>query len=241
MPPTDGEVVEFDYELWVEGEPKLHDTTLRAAAEREGILQADAWYGPMHYVIGSGRIVPGLDRALRAATIGEPLEVDLPPSDAYGARDPKLIDTVPFNEFRKNDVTPEPGLQVSYKNRRGVVTTVGGGRVRVDFNPPLAGKRLRYRVTLRKVAKGDDEKIAGLLQMEFPAPIEWKVKVETVGGTKTATVEVPSEAVYARAWLVSKARTLVDVERYTEIERVRFVEAYDLPREKAVTQPTART
>ncbi len=230
----DGDVIAFDYELWVEGQPKLHDTTLREAAERDGVLDENAWYGPVHYVIGSGRVIPGLEKALRDARLGETREVDVAAAEGYGERDPKLVETVPISEFRKNDVEPQQGLVVNYKNRRGAVVTVGGGRVRVDFNPPLAGKRLKYRYTLRSVAKNDEERLLGLLRMHVPGPLEWKTKAGKSEGKNTATVDVPGPAVVSREWLLAKFRVLTDARRFTDLDEVRFVEAYPLPKEGGV-------
>lgn len=228
MPLGDGDVIEFDYELWVEGQERLYDTTLREAAEKGGILQEDAFYAPMAFVIGSGRLIPGLEKALKDAEVGKTQTIELAAAEAYGARDPKLIETLPIQEFKKNDVTPEVGLPITFRNRRGVVTTVGGGRVRADFNHPLAGKGLKYRFTVRSVAKDDAQKIAGLLRMNLPAPVQWAVDVARQGNLKTATVTVPEDVVMRRDWVVAKLRALMDIRRHSDVEQVRFVESYRL-------------
>jgi FKBP-type peptidyl-prolyl cis-trans isomerase SlyD len=229
----EGDVIEFDYELWVEGQDRLYDTTLREAAEKAGSLQEDAFYAPMAYVVGSGRLISGLEKALAAAEVGKTQTVEFDAADAYGARDPKHIETLPIQEFKKNDVTPEVGLPITYRNRRGVVTTVGGGRVRADFNHPLAGKRLKYRFTVRSVAKDDAQKVEGLLRMNLPAPTQWKVEVARQDGLKTATVTVPEDVVTRRDWVVAKLRALMDVRRHTDVEQVRFVESFRLTTEMA--------
>jgi FKBP-type peptidyl-prolyl cis-trans isomerase 2 len=240
MPIEDGDVIEFDYELWAEGQDQLYDTTLRSAAEKAGVLQEDAFYTPLTYVVGSGRIIPGLEKALREAEPGKTVEVDIPAAEAYGERDPKQVETIPIQEFKKNDVTPVAGLPITYKNKRGVVSTVGGGRVRADFNHPLAGKALRYRFTIRKIAKDEAEKVAGLLKMHLPAPVEWKVRIEKTEGGATAVCEVPEEIVTRRDWMVAKLRALMDVRRFTALEQVRFVETYRLTAPaNAVAPPTA--
>jgi len=224
----DGDVVDFDYELWVEGQDRLYDTTLREVAEKAGLLQEDAFYAPMTYVIGSGRIISGLEKALKEAEVGKTKEIDLTAAESYGERDPKLVETIPLQEFKKNDVTPQVGLPITYRNRRGTVSTVGGGRVRADFNHPLAGKGLKYRFTVRRVAKTDADKVSGLLRMNLPAPAAWKVDVAREDGLKTATVTVPEDVVTRRDWVVAKLRALMDVRKHTDVEQVKFVEAYRL-------------
>lgn len=241
MPLSDGDVIDFDYELWVEGKEGLHDTTLREAAEQEGILEPNAFYAPMSYVIGSGRIIPGLEKELRELPVGKTATVELAAADAYGERDPKLVETLPIAEFKKSEVEPHIGMQLTHKNRRGVVTTVGGGRVRVDFNPPLAGKKLTYKVTIRRVAKSDVEKLGGLLKMHFPAPFDWKVEADTKDGRNGARVAVPEQALYHQNWLTAKMRVLVDARRFTKLDEVRYVEAYRLrePEGAAEEAPTS--
>lgn len=237
MPFQDGDLIEFDYELWVEGRDQLYDTTLREAAEKAGILESNAYYAPLTYVVGSGRIVPGLEKALEVAIIGQTTEVDLAPEEAYGAREAKHIETIPLQEFKKNDVAPQVGLSIRYKNRQGIVQLIGGGRVRVDFNPPLAGKRLKYRFTVNKVASSDADKVAGLIRMNFPANLEWKVAVAKTDGKQVATVEVPEAATVHDGWPRARLRAVVDVHRYTKLDRVRFLETFELP---ARAEPAAR-
>jgi peptidylprolyl isomerase len=228
MPFQEGDVIEFDYEMWVEGREGLYDTTLREAAQREGLFDPNAFYAPIPYPVGSGRLIPGLERALREASLGQTREVEFAPEDAYGPRDPKLIETLPIQEFRKNEVTPEAGMPITYKNRRGVVTTVGGGRVRVDFNAPLAGKRLKYRFTVVRQAEDEADKVRAFLRIHFPAPVEWAVTTAEQKGELEATVDVPEAVVFRREWAVAKLRALMDIRRFTAVRRVRFVEVYSL-------------
>lgn len=224
----DGDAIAFDYELWVEGRDTLYDTTLRDAAEKAGTLDPAAHYGPMHYVLGFHRVIPGLERALRESVVGSTTEVTVPPEEAYGARDPKLIETLPIREFRKNEVDPEPGLAITYRNRRGVVTTVGGGRVRVDFNPPLAGKTLKYRFTLRAVAQSAVEKARFVIAMDYPNPFDWDVTEDSKEKLPLVTVKIPDAVHYDRNWILGKLRIVTDLARVLPGGRVRFLEEYAL-------------
>lgn len=229
-----GDVIQFDYELWVEGRDQLYDTTLRDAAEQAGILEPNATYQPMHYVVGSGRLIPGLEAALLAATVGTTEEVTIPADKAYGPREAKKIETVAIHEFKKNKVEPEPGIVINYKDRRGLVTTVGGGRVRVDFNPPLAGKSLRYRFTVRGVAKSLPEKVDGIIHMNYPNPFQWQIREETVEEEACATILLPEGVAFDRNWPSAKVRIVLDVRRHLKVPRVRFVEEFRIP-DKAAT------
>ena len=71
---------------------------------------------------------------------------------------------IPMNKFNEQKIKPVVGLQLNIDNNmRGIIKAVDGGRVTVDFNHPLAGKDLKYEVTIEKVIENLSEKIKGLL------------------------------------------------------------------------------
>ncbi len=219
-----GDVIEFDYELYVEGHDGLHDTTLETSAKEAGIHEENAYYAPMRYIVGSGRLIAGLEEALEDAEVGKTIEVEIPPEKGYGQRDPNRFETVSLKEFKKNKVEPEAGMVVNWRNQRGVVSTVGGGRVRIDFNAPLAGKTLTYKVTVRKVYDDPAGRVKAILLMNYPSADEPEV---TMDG-KTAIVTLPEVAKYDPNWARSKVGFLSSVRQHADVERVRLVEEYDL-------------
>src|SRR5688500_9515593 len=103
----DGDVIAFDYDLYVADQPDVFDTTQKTTAEKAGKLDPNAFYAPMHYMLGTGRLIKGLEEALKTCEVGKTTEIDLSVEEAYGPRDPKLIDTLPIQEFKKNKVEPE--------------------------------------------------------------------------------------------------------------------------------------
>jgi FKBP-type peptidyl-prolyl cis-trans isomerase 2 len=229
---NEGDVIEFDYELFVEGQDGLYDTTIQEKAEAAGLAQRGAYHAPMRYVVGAGRLIPGLEDALLKADEGKGFDVTIPPERAYGPREAGRVETIPMKEFRKADVDPRPGMSINWNARRGVVTTVGGGRVRVDFNPPLAGKTLRYVVTVRRIYREPAERLAGLLLMNYPAPDPPEVTIED----KTAVVVVPEPAKYDPNWPRAKLGFLASVRRHADVESVRFVEEHTIDREPVAPQ-----
>jgi FKBP-type peptidyl-prolyl cis-trans isomerase 2 len=224
----DGDVIAFDYDLYVADKPEVFDTTQKETAEKAGLLDPNAFYAPMHYMIGTGRLIKGLEDALKTCEVGKTKEVLLSADQAYGPRDPKLIDTLPIQEFRKNKVEPQVGLVITYKQRRGIVTYVGGGRIRVDFNHSLAGKSLKYIVTVRQVAKTPEEKVRMVIQMDFPTQLTWNVKVEK----DVATVEVPEPLRFEQQFLVAKYRIVADLRKVEGLNTVKIVESFPLMKEE---------
>jgi FKBP-type peptidyl-prolyl cis-trans isomerase SlyD len=110
---------------------------------------------PLEYQHGSGRLLPGLERALDGRCEGERFEVTLPPEEAYGERNKALQQRVPAETFGGVDQI-EPGmcfLAHGDDDRRVesvIVTEVDedNGYVVVDTNHPLAGMTLEFEVSV---------------------------------------------------------------------------------------------
>ena len=67
-------------------------------------------------------------------------------NNPFGKRKPELIRLVKISEFRKRGINPIPGLIVNINGFPAVILSVSGGRVLVDFNNPLAGKKIKIVV-----------------------------------------------------------------------------------------------
>ena len=141
-------IVRIDYKAYFADADRLYDTTNADAAKEAGIYNEKVTYAPMAYIVGSNTLYADLDAAIAAAEVGKEVEVTIPCEKAAGARNPRLIELHPIKEFYKNEINPYPGMSVSLGNRSGVVMSVGAGRVKVDFNSPLAGHDLKYEVTV---------------------------------------------------------------------------------------------
>lgn len=230
----DGDVIAFDYDLYVDDNTDVFDTTQKSTAEKAGALDPNAYYAPMHYLLGTGRLIKGLDDALRTCDVEKTKEILLTSDQAYGPREPKLIETLPIQEFKKNKIAPEVGLVITYKQRRGVVTYVGGGRIRVDFNHALAGKKLRYVITVRKVAKTVEEKVRMVIQMDFPTALSWNVAVEK----GVATIEVPEPLRFEQQFLAAKYRIVADLRKVEGLSTVKVVESFPLMKEETAAAQT---
>jgi FKBP-type peptidyl-prolyl cis-trans isomerase SlyD len=141
-------VVSLDYTLTVEG--KLVD----ASEENE----------PIEFIQGRQNIIPGLEKELYGLSVGDSKEVVVDPKDGYGSVDPQAIMDIPRHEF-PNDIELKPGLELALQQPDGevlhaIVAAVGSDVVRLDFNHPLAGKELIFRVTVVDLREASDEEKA---------------------------------------------------------------------------------
>ena len=165
-----GAVVEINYSAKVvDGE--VFDTTIKEIAEKAGILDENMDYKSNAIVVGAEELFEEVNNALKEMKVGEERKVLIDAEDAYGMRNPKLIRIVSFREFKKEKIQPFPGLIIDLNDRRGKVQSVSGGRVRVDFNHPLAGKDIEYDLKVEKEIKDLKEKVEVLFEKYFgPVP-----------------------------------------------------------------------
>jgi len=89
----------------------------------------------------------------------------------YGEREEENIKIIPMIEFNRRGISPKPGLVINVDGKVGVIRSVNSGRVIVDFNHPLAGKDLVYRIEVLEEVDDLSEKIRGLLSFIYNIPI----------------------------------------------------------------------
>ncbi len=217
-----GDVVRFDYSLWVEGEKHLFETSVAEKAQEAGIFNPERTYRPLTVVLGRGALIPGLENhMLEHAAIDQEQTVDIGPEEAYGPRDPAKIKDVPMAKFRKEKVQPELGMRLNLEGERGTIVRIAGGRVRVDTNNELAGKKLRYEYVMREVLTDDDSKVAAVLEMFFPRGGH---SVEL--GEDAITVNLPEQVSFDQNWMMGKFRVLQDLRPLAGEREIRFVERF---------------
>ncbi len=184
-----GDVVLVDFTARELLNGKTFETTIENDAKQAGVFNPSAVYKPVPMVIGKNDLFPLLEKELETMQIGEEKRIELEPKDAFGERSAARIALLSLQEFRKQKMQPIPGLIIEADGRQGKVQSVSGGRVRVDFNHPLAGKRVAYKLVLRKKIGEKEGQVAALLEKFFPhvKPEEQKIKIE---GEK-AEIELP--------------------------------------------------
>ncbi len=186
-----GDVVKLHYTGRVKGTNEVFDTTYEDVAKEAGIYSEKEVYGPVPIAIGGGHVVKGLDHRLEGLEVGEEYTIEVPPAEGFGRRDPKLIKVYSLGQFRRQGLRPYPGMEVKIRGggreMRGRVITVSGGRVRVDFNHPLAGRTLVYEVKI--VEKIDDPiaKVKAMLELRLPNVDHEKVIIDV--GEKDVTLD----------------------------------------------------
>ena len=108
---------------------------------------------PLAVKIGYGRVVKGIDDALRKLEVGESCTLIIPPEEGYGEADPKLVKWYPRSimphgyEIKKDSMIMWESADGLAK-RPVMVVDATEDTVRIDMNHPYAGKTLEYWVAL---------------------------------------------------------------------------------------------
>lgn len=123
---------------------------------------------PLNFVMGSGAIIEGLEKALVGKAPGDSFNVTVKPKHAYGEYEDSFRQTVPKAAFEvENEI--QPGMQFQSDEDGGVrvytVVNVEGDTITVDGNHPLAGQALNFDIQVLKHRQAsEEEKISGIVK-----------------------------------------------------------------------------
>ncbi len=202
---------------------EVFDTTDEETARREGIYSEERVYGPRMVVVGEGWILKGLDEQLEGLKLGEATKVVIPPVEAFGERNPENIRMVPYRVLRSKGIDPAVGAQVEFDGRSATVRSIGAGRVQLDYNHPLAGRRIIYEVRVTDRYEGDEDKVRALIGRRFLG-----VESESFGLKLLKTkvkIDVPEEIFFAENIQVAKRGVALDIQRFfPKYESVEYIE-----------------
>jgi FKBP-type peptidyl-prolyl cis-trans isomerase 2 len=213
-----GDFVKVSYSGWVEGQ--LIETTDMTLAKKEGVFDDRRKYEPAVVIVGEGHVLPGLDVAMETMKVSENKKLELKAVEAFGERSFRFIQLVPLRDFRKQKLNPMPGMMLEIEGRPAKIQSVSGGRVRVDFNHPLAGKDVQYEIKVEADAKTEAQKIEFLLERAFK---EKGLKF-TVSGTKDKTIvlDVPDAVKANQIYQIMQIIFKTEVEKYLGIKKVEY-------------------
>lgn len=114
--------------------------------------------------LGDGNMLPGFEAALLGLKPGQELETILEPEQAFGAVNPQNQHRFPIAKFKNlledEQMPTEVGAVVSFKDAAGfdlpgVIAEISDQTIAVDFNHPLAGKRIVFKANIVAVLPAD--------------------------------------------------------------------------------------
>lgn len=185
--------VEIEYTARIKEDGTIFDTTEEKVAKENNVYDKNADYSPVIVCVGENNLLKSLEEQLLDKEIGKEYTFEISADNAFGKKDAKLIQLIPTNRFSQQNIQPVPGLQLNIDGVFGVVKTVSGGRVLVDFNHPLAGKDLVYNVKINRVIDNNQEKIKSLLKMHLHIK-DVEIEIKEDSANIKLKEDIPKEA-----------------------------------------------
>ncbi|RPG77712.1 MAG: peptidylprolyl isomerase [Euryarchaeota archaeon TMED248] len=121
---------------------------------------------PLTFIVGHKQMIPGFERELMGAKVGDKVEFTLAPEDAYGMKEDAAIMKIPRSQFAQLEESTklEVGFQLVAQMPHGpapfTVTDLDDDTVTADFNHALAGKTLKFNVevvSIRSATEGESQ------------------------------------------------------------------------------------
>ncbi len=232
----DGDLIYVDFDVWVmpedeDEEPMLFRTTDEEKAKEEEIYEEDETYGPQPVLLGKGNLTEGFEESLMDKEVGDEGSVEVPPEKGIGMRDPDNIELFSMREMRRRDIEPVEGKEVEIDNRRGTIIQATAGRVRIDFNHPLAGKTLKYDYEITEKPETTEEKAEAILTLDYQEA-DFKIE-ETDDGLD---IVLPEQCKYDQGWFAMKYRVVGDLRETLDLTSIRFIEEYVQEEEEEIEE-----
>jgi len=119
---------------------------------------------PLEFIQGMEQIIPGLETQIEGMALGESREVFVKAEDAYGEYDAEDFVEVPKSEFPE-EIPLEIGLEIGVNGEDGeelsaYIEEVTLDTITLNFNHPLAGKDLNFKVKIVGLRLPTEEELA---------------------------------------------------------------------------------
>jgi peptidylprolyl isomerase len=215
------------YTVRVKDTGEVIETTSEEVAKNSGIYREGEVYGPKLMIVGEGRYVKGFEEAVASSEVGEERTIEVEPGKAYGDRDPNRVKILSLRELAKLNIVPEPGKAIEIGGSVGIVKSISGGRVVVDFNHPLSGKTLVFTYKVIRKLEDPVEKIKHLMLRRSRRLSAEKLVVRISQDMFRVEIETPEEVILAEDLQLFKKAVSDDIFKYfPEIKHVVFIDNF---------------
>lgn len=116
---------------------------------------------PVTLTVGDESLLAGFEQVLINLKAGDTRTAHLPPEQAFGEWNSENVQSFPRSKFSLSEPNPVVGMMMEFADKgkntlAGVICEVNDDEVKVDFNHPLAGQEVLFKVQIFKVTpKGE--------------------------------------------------------------------------------------
>jgi FKBP-type peptidyl-prolyl cis-trans isomerase 2 len=122
------------------------------------VFGSNVGQAPLNFTVGAGQLIPGFDFGVVGMRLDQNKTITVTPQEGYGEVNSSLFVSVPVNAFGVNSTaniiigTPVTRIANGIQEH-GVIAAVGSNDVTVNFNSPLAGHTLVFKIEVVAIHK----------------------------------------------------------------------------------------
>jgi len=133
--------------------------------DNDEVIDRSEKNAPLEYLHGYKNIVPGLESELEGLKIGEEKSVTVPAKLGYGERDSEEVAEYPRDTF-PDSLNLEVGEPIAMRDSesgesfQAYITEIQTDKVLLDFNHPLAGETLHFKIKISGLREPTGEELS---------------------------------------------------------------------------------
>lgn len=202
---------------------EVFETTDEELAREEGIYDESRTYGPRLVVVGEGFVLRGLDERLPGTPFNEEVEIEIPPEEAFGERNLADVQMIAYRILRSKGINPYVGAEIEIDGRPAIIRSVGAGRVQVDYNHPLAGRQILYKLKVVEHLTDEKDRMKALIGRRFLGIDTDEFNIRKT--KKKIRIGIPDQIFFGENIQIAKRGVALDILRYFEdIDEVEYYE-----------------
>ena len=203
---------------------EVFETTSEEVAQESGLWEENRTFEPRLVIVGDGYVLRGVDERLPGTPFDEETEIEIPPEEAFGERNPADVQMVPFRVLRSKGINPYVGAELEIDGRPAIIRSVGAGRVQVDYNHRLAGRQIVYKLKVVEHIDDEKDKMRALIGRRFLGidTAEFALKKTK----KKLRIGIPDQIFFGENIQIAKRGVALDLLRYfEELEEIEYYES----------------
>jgi FKBP-type peptidyl-prolyl cis-trans isomerase SlyD len=125
---------------------------------------------PLVFIAGIGMMIPMFEQNIMGKISGDSFDFYLEAEDAYGLNHPENVASLPINIFLDQEGkfdaekikvgTYVPMMDNQGNQHMGLVTKIGLENIDMDFNHPMAGKKLHFTGSISSVREATPDELS---------------------------------------------------------------------------------
>jgi FKBP-type peptidyl-prolyl cis-trans isomerase SlyD len=126
------------------------------------LLDSNTNSAPLSFIMGKNQIIPGLERKIADMNQGESSDVEVKAAEAYGEYSHESIQVLPIEQFA--GIKLSHGMTLYGQGEDGstvqaIVKEFNEQDVTIDFNHPLAGQDLYFKIEVAEVRDASEDEL----------------------------------------------------------------------------------